>query len=141
MKLSKKGEYALRSLINLGIAAEMKRKLVQVSELAENEQLPVRFLEQVAHVLRPGGVVGVKTPNIDCPEAEVFGAHYHSLKREHLSYFSAASLTAAAGVAGLEPAHVTTTSHLLVGFVGEEQTGSWERSNRGADIVAWYRAG
>jgi len=57
MKLSKKGEYALRSLINLGIAAEMKRKLVQVSELAENEQLPVKFLEQILHVLKEAGIV------------------------------------------------------------------------------------
>ncbi len=54
MKLSKKGEYALRSLINLGIAAEMKRKLVQVSELAENEQLPVKFLEQILQALQGG---------------------------------------------------------------------------------------
>jgi Rrf2 family protein len=57
MKLSKKGEYALRSLINLGIAAEMKRKLVQVSELAESEQLPVKFLEQILHILKDAGIV------------------------------------------------------------------------------------
>jgi 2-polyprenyl-3-methyl-5-hydroxy-6-metoxy-1,4-benzoquinol methylase len=113
---------------------------VTLFDLIEHLDDPVRFLEQVTHVLRPGGVVGVKTPNIDCPEAEVFGAHYHSLKREHLAYFSVASLTAAAAAAGLEPAHVTTASHLLVGFVGEEQTRSWEQSDRGADIVAWYRA-
>jgi Rrf2 family protein len=57
MKLSKKGEYALRSLINLGIAAEMGRKLVQVSELAESEQLPVKFLEQILHILKDAGIV------------------------------------------------------------------------------------
>ncbi|HXN36130.1 MAG TPA: Rrf2 family transcriptional regulator [Opitutaceae bacterium] len=57
MKLSKKGEYALRSLINLGIAEEMKRKLVQVSELAESEQLPVKFLEQILQVMREAGIV------------------------------------------------------------------------------------
>jgi Rrf2 family protein len=57
MKLSKKGEYALRSLINLGIAAEMDRKLVQVSELAESEQLPVKFLEQILHILKEAGIV------------------------------------------------------------------------------------
>lgn len=57
MKLSKKGEYALRSLINLGIAAEMKRKLVQVSELAEGEQLPVKFLEQILQALKEAGIV------------------------------------------------------------------------------------
>jgi Rrf2 family protein len=57
MKLSKKGEYALRSLINLGIAAEMQRKLVQVSELAESEQLPVKFLEQILQALKEAGIV------------------------------------------------------------------------------------
>src|SRR5256885_6203654 len=57
MKLSKKGEYALRSLINLGIAAEVGRSLVQVSELAENEQLPVKFLEQILQSLKEGGFV------------------------------------------------------------------------------------
>ena len=31
MKLSKRGEYALRSLINLGIAAEVHRPLVRVT--------------------------------------------------------------------------------------------------------------
>jgi Rrf2 family protein len=57
MKLSKRGEYALRSLINLGFAAAVKRDLVQVSELAEVEQLPVKFLEQILHTLKEGGLV------------------------------------------------------------------------------------
>jgi Rrf2 family protein len=57
MKLSKKGEYALRSLINLGIAAEVGRKLVQVSELAESDQLPVKFLEQILQDLKDAGMV------------------------------------------------------------------------------------
>lgn len=57
MKLSKKGEYALRSLINLGLAAEVKRDLVQVSELAESDQLPVKFLEQIMQALKEAGLV------------------------------------------------------------------------------------
>jgi Rrf2 family protein len=57
MKLSKKGEYALRSLINLGFAAEAKRELVQASELAESEQLPVKFLEQILQALKEAGLV------------------------------------------------------------------------------------
>jgi len=57
VKLSKKGEYALRSLINLGIAAELKRDLVQASELAESEQLPVKFLEQILQALKEAGIV------------------------------------------------------------------------------------
>jgi Rrf2 family protein len=57
MRLSKKGEYALRTMINLGIAAEVKRPLVQVSELADSEQLPVKFLEQIMQELRDAGLV------------------------------------------------------------------------------------
>ena len=57
MKLSKKGEYALRSLINLGIAEEVKRSRVQVSELADNEQIPVKFLEQIMQALKEAGLI------------------------------------------------------------------------------------
>jgi Rrf2 family protein len=57
MRLSKKGEYALRSLINLGIAAEVGRSLVQVSELADSEQLPAKFLEQILQALKDAGLV------------------------------------------------------------------------------------
>ncbi|MCX6943787.1 MAG: Rrf2 family transcriptional regulator [Opitutales bacterium] len=57
MKLSKKGEYALRSLINLGIAAEVGRSLVQVTELADTEQLPIKFLEQIMSALKEAGLV------------------------------------------------------------------------------------
>ncbi|MES2697171.1 MAG: Rrf2 family transcriptional regulator [Verrucomicrobiota bacterium] len=57
MKLSKRGEYALRTLINLGIAKDVGRTLVQVSELSENEQLPIKFLEQIMQTLKEGGLV------------------------------------------------------------------------------------
>ena len=57
MKLSKKGEYALRSLINLGIAADVGRPLVRVSELADSDQLPVKFLEQILQALREADLV------------------------------------------------------------------------------------
>ncbi len=57
MKLSKKGEYALRALIDLGIAAEVGRSLVQVSELASREKLPVKFLEQIMMVLKQEGLI------------------------------------------------------------------------------------
>jgi len=57
MKLSKRGEYALRSMINLGIAAKVNRSLVRVTELAKAEDLPVKFLEQVMQQLREAGFV------------------------------------------------------------------------------------
>jgi Rrf2 family protein len=57
MKLSKRGEYALRALIDLGIAAELDRPIIQVSELAAKEKLPIKFLEQIFTQLKAAGYV------------------------------------------------------------------------------------
>jgi 2-polyprenyl-3-methyl-5-hydroxy-6-metoxy-1,4-benzoquinol methylase len=113
--------------------------LVTLWDMLEHVDDPVALLGDVAACLRPGGVVAIKTPNIDCPEAEVFGAHYHSLKREHLIYFGAAGLEAAGRAAGLAPLHTATTSHLLMGFVGLEETQRWAAALRGADLTVLLR--
>jgi Rrf2 family protein len=60
MKLSKRGEYALRALIDLGIASELGRPMLQVSELAAKEKLPVKFLEQIFTQLKAAGYVESK---------------------------------------------------------------------------------
>ena len=60
MKLSKRGEYALRALIDLGIAQELGRPLVRISELVEKERLPENFLVQILVQLRTAGVVEAK---------------------------------------------------------------------------------
>jgi len=60
VKLSKRGEYALRALIDLGIAQELKRPLLQIAELVEKERLPVKFLEQILTQLRAAGYIETK---------------------------------------------------------------------------------
>jgi Rrf2 family protein len=60
MRLSKRGEYALRALIDLGIAQELGRPILQVTELASKEKLPVKFLEQILTQLKAGGYVETK---------------------------------------------------------------------------------
>lgn len=57
MKLSKRGEYALRALIDFGIAHELGRPLVKVSELVEKEKLPLKFLEQILAQLKAAGYI------------------------------------------------------------------------------------
>jgi Rrf2 family protein len=57
MKLSKRGEYGLRALIDLGIAAELGRPILQISELATKEKLPIKFLEQIFTQLKASGFV------------------------------------------------------------------------------------
>jgi Rrf2 family protein len=60
MNLSKRSEYALRALIDLGIATELDRPILQVNELASKEKLPIKFLEQILTQLRLGGFVETK---------------------------------------------------------------------------------
>jgi Rrf2 family protein len=60
MNLSKRSEYALRALIDLGIARELGRPMLQVGELAAKEKLPVKFLEQILTQLRLAGYVETK---------------------------------------------------------------------------------
>lgn len=60
MRLTKRGEYALRALIDFGIAYELGRPLVKMSELVEKERLPVKFLEQILMQLREAGYIVTK---------------------------------------------------------------------------------
>jgi len=60
MRISKRGEYALRSLINLGIAQELGRPQVKISELAKKENIPVKFLEAILLDLNRAGYLGSK---------------------------------------------------------------------------------
>jgi len=60
MKLSKRGEYALRALIDFGIAYELGRPLLKIGELVEKERLPVKFLEQILTQLRGAGYIQTK---------------------------------------------------------------------------------
>ncbi len=55
MKLSKRGEYGLRALIDIGIGQELGRDLIQLNELAESEKIPLKFLEQILIDLKQGG--------------------------------------------------------------------------------------
>jgi Rrf2 family protein len=55
VKVSKRGEYALRALIDFGLAQALGKPLLQINELAAKEDLPVKFLEQILMQLKAGG--------------------------------------------------------------------------------------
>lgn len=58
MKLSLRGEYALRALIALGEA--QAGEIVPIHEISDQQQIPKRFLEQILNDLRSGGFVESK---------------------------------------------------------------------------------
>lgn len=57
MKLTKRGEYALRTLIRLGVAHRMGSPIVSVSRLAADECIPAKFLENILADLKAHGYV------------------------------------------------------------------------------------
>ncbi len=57
MKLTKRGEYALRTLIRLGVARRLGSEVVSVSQLASSEQIPAKFLENILAGLKAEGYV------------------------------------------------------------------------------------
>lgn len=57
MKLSKKGEYALRALIALGLAASAGDDLLTIGELAREQHIPESFLQVILFELKAAGVV------------------------------------------------------------------------------------
>jgi Rrf2 family protein len=60
MRLTKRSEYALRALIDLGIAREAGHPMLQISELARWENLPIKFLEQILVELKSHGYLDSK---------------------------------------------------------------------------------
>jgi Rrf2 family protein len=53
--ISRRCEYALRALVDLGLAREAGRPLVRVQEIAGRERIPEKFLEQILLALRNAG--------------------------------------------------------------------------------------
>ena len=61
MRLSKKGEYAVRALVEIGFESRAKpQNLIQISTVAQRTNIPEKFLEQILLALRNGGVLKSK---------------------------------------------------------------------------------
>ncbi len=60
MHLTKRGEYALRAIIDLGIAQEAGRPVLHIAELAQYERIPIKFLEAILVELKAAGYLQSK---------------------------------------------------------------------------------
>lgn len=58
MKISKKGEYALRAMINL--SRKNKEGYIKINTIAEEENIPRKFLEQILLQLKNSGLIHSK---------------------------------------------------------------------------------
>jgi len=60
MKVSKRCQYALRALIDMGLAQALGHPLVRIGDLAKKENLPLKFLEQIFLQLKEAGYIESK---------------------------------------------------------------------------------
>jgi Rrf2 family protein len=56
MKLSKRGEYGIKAMIELA-SQESPGVVVQIKDIAERQQIPVKFLEQILLTLKNSGLL------------------------------------------------------------------------------------
>ena len=61
MKLSLRGEYALRALVVLGLAYRPRdASVVRIQTISEQQKIPKRFLEQILNDLKSVGILESK---------------------------------------------------------------------------------
>jgi Rrf2 family protein len=60
MKLSLRGEYALRGLVVLGLRYDAEGTVTPIQTISKEQNIPKRFLEQILNDLRNAGIVQSK---------------------------------------------------------------------------------
>jgi 2-polyprenyl-3-methyl-5-hydroxy-6-metoxy-1,4-benzoquinol methylase len=63
---------------------------------------PKKFLTHAAHLLKPGGLCFVLTPNLQSLAVRLLGRRYRYIMPEHLNYFTLGTLVAVASLQALE---------------------------------------
>ena len=60
MKLSLRGEYALRALVALGLHFSHDNSVLRIQEISARQNIPKRFLEQILNDLKAAGILESK---------------------------------------------------------------------------------
>ena len=93
MKLSVRGEYALRALLVLGL--RYGEPVVRIQAISDDQNIPKRFLEQILNDLRSGGFVQSKRG--------VSGGYRLARPPEEIALAAVVRRVAVRGVAGMSP--------------------------------------
>jgi 2-polyprenyl-3-methyl-5-hydroxy-6-metoxy-1,4-benzoquinol methylase len=117
-----------------------KYSLVTLWDCIEHVSFPDKFLASATKFLRPGGILALRTPNLNALEREILGWRYYSLRREHLVYFTSKSLLNLALGVGVCPRMLTTECHFFKGFLGKDMEAQ-AKLLQGSDLLLICRKG
>lgn len=112
-----------------------KFHLVTMWDYIEHLDNPLDDLFQTYNILHNGGYLLIKTPSLNALEFEVFGSYYHSLKREHLNYFSPNSLTQLLNVSGFQLKMKYGISHMFQGLLAGNLTSLAVANGKESDFL------
>lgn len=115
--------------------SDEKFHLITMWDYIEHPDDPLIDLQHCYEILCEGGYLVIKTPNVLAFEFDVFGGYYHSLKQEHLNYFSPNSLTQLLNMAGFELKMKYGISHIFQGLLTGSLTGLAIANGKESDIL------
>jgi SAM-dependent methyltransferase len=93
-----------RDLESAGLAAGTF-DAVLLWDVIEHLPDPRRTVDELARLLRPGGILSVVTPDVGSLAARLLGRHWEEMRKlpEHIYFFNRKSLVTLLRVAGFEP--------------------------------------
>lgn len=96
--------------------------LITIYHVIEHLIDPVSVLEKIYHLLKPGGVAFIETPNIASLGAKIKGKKWSNIKPpEHITYFQPSSLKYALSKVGFDRYKVFTNAPYMI-----ESTNNWQ---------------
>jgi 2-polyprenyl-3-methyl-5-hydroxy-6-metoxy-1,4-benzoquinol methylase/glycosyltransferase involved in cell wall biosynthesis len=107
-QLAKLGVDAFRGELQSARYSDGFFDVVYCSEVIEHLLGPVSFLEESARILRPGGLLYLTTPNFNSLSRRLLGLEWRVFGKEHVCYFTPASLSRAVLRAGFLKINVRT---------------------------------
>jgi 2-polyprenyl-3-methyl-5-hydroxy-6-metoxy-1,4-benzoquinol methylase len=98
------------------ISPNKKFDVITCLDVIEHIKDISKFMIQVKSHLKKGGILVIRTPNLESFEYKCLLNNFYSFKYEHLNYFSPRSLSMFLLENNLNPIFINTTSHLFGGF-------------------------